>query len=58
MGDIAEAGDLDRLYAAVEARGRGLDVLFANAGLAVFAPLAQATDEDYEKNRSNRGEDA
>ena len=50
VGDIAEAGDLDRLYAAVEARGRGLDVLFANAGLAVFAPLAQATDEDYEKN--------
>lgn len=50
VGDIAVAADLDRLYEAVSARGKGLDVLFANAGLAVFAPLAEATDEQYEKN--------
>lgn len=50
VGDIAESADLDRLYEAVHARGRGLDVLFANAGTAAFAPLAQATQEDYEQN--------
>ncbi|MEV1026029.1 SDR family oxidoreductase [Streptomyces sp. NPDC050264] len=48
-GDIAEPADLDRLYDAVRARGRGLDVLFANAGSAAFAPLEQATEEQYEQ---------
>lgn len=50
MGDIAQPADLDRLYDAVRARGRGLDVLFANAGGAWFAPLERATDEHYERN--------
>ena len=49
-GDIAKAADLDRLYDAVRARGRGLDVLFANAGSGWFAPLEKATDEVYEQN--------
>jgi NAD(P)-dependent dehydrogenase (short-subunit alcohol dehydrogenase family) len=48
-GDIAQPSDLDRLYDAVRARGRGLDVLFANAGGAWFAPLEKATVEDYEQ---------
>lgn len=38
-GDIAEPADLDRLYDAVRARGKGLDVLFANAGTAGFGRL-------------------
>jgi NAD(P)-dependent dehydrogenase (short-subunit alcohol dehydrogenase family) len=50
VGDIAESADLDRLYAAVRDRGHGLDVLFANAGTAAFAPLAQATEDDYDRN--------
>lgn len=50
VGDIAEPADLDRLYAEVAARGRGLDVLFANAGVAALAPLADATDEDFQQN--------
>lgn len=50
VGDIAESADLDRLYEAVHQRGQGLDVLFANAGVAAFAPLADATDKDYETN--------
>ncbi|MGW4273287.1 SDR family NAD(P)-dependent oxidoreductase [Streptomyces seoulensis] len=48
-GDIAEPADLDRLYDAVRDRGRGLDVLFANAGLATLAPLAQATHEQFDQ---------
>ncbi len=38
-GDIAEPDDLDRLYEAVRARGKGLDVVFANAGIGGFARL-------------------
>ncbi|WNG88902.1 SDR family oxidoreductase [Mycobacterium sp. ITM-2016-00317] len=50
VGDIASAADLDRLYDAVRERGQGLDVLFANAGLAVIGPLTHATEQDYEQN--------
>ncbi|MET9295056.1 SDR family oxidoreductase [Streptomyces sp. NPDC003077] len=48
-GDIAEPADLDRLYDAIRDRGRGLDVLFANAGAATLAPLAQATEEQFDQ---------
>jgi NAD(P)-dependent dehydrogenase (short-subunit alcohol dehydrogenase family) len=50
VSDIAESADLDRLYHAVRAHGQGLDVLFANAGVAAFAPLAHATEEQFETN--------
>ncbi|MFF5673721.1 SDR family oxidoreductase [Streptomyces hygroscopicus] len=47
-GDIANPADLDRLYDAVRARGRGLDVVFANAATASLAALGQITEEDYD----------
>lgn len=50
VGDIASRADLDRLYDAVRGRGKGLDVLFANVGLAALGPLAEATEEDYDQN--------
>src|ERR1700739_4106056 len=37
-GDIANLSDLDRLYEVVATKGR-IDVVFANAGVAEFAPL-------------------
>jgi NAD(P)-dependent dehydrogenase (short-subunit alcohol dehydrogenase family) len=49
VGDVSDLADLDRLYAAVRARGRGLDVLFANAGTASFATLEQVTEEHFEE---------
>ncbi|MGW1319778.1 SDR family oxidoreductase [Streptomyces sp. NPDC002426] len=48
-GDISEPADLDRLYDAIRDRGRGLDVLFANAGMAALAPLEQATQEQFDQ---------
>lgn len=48
-GDIANLGDLDRLYDAVRTRGRGLDVLFANAAAASFATLPQITEEHFDE---------
>ncbi|MCC3280509.1 SDR family oxidoreductase [Arthrobacter sp. zg-Y40] len=43
LGDISSDSDLDDLFATVEAGGRGLDVLFANAGGGEFARLADLT---------------
>jgi NAD(P)-dependent dehydrogenase (short-subunit alcohol dehydrogenase family) len=40
--------DLDRLYEAVKAKGR-LDIVFANAGVAEFAPLDKITEEHFDK---------
>ncbi|MFL1900614.1 SDR family NAD(P)-dependent oxidoreductase [Streptomyces tauricus] len=48
-GDISDLADLDRLYDAVRARGRGLDVVFANAGTASFATLEQITEEHIDR---------
>ncbi len=47
-GDISNLADLDRLYDAVRARGRGLDVVFANAATASLVPLEQITQEDFD----------
>lgn len=45
-GDVTKQADLDRLYEAVAARGHGLDVLFANAGIATFATIDDLTESD------------
>ncbi|MFD6533826.1 SDR family oxidoreductase [Streptomyces sp. NPDC060184] len=44
----SDPADLDRLYAAVAADGRRIDVLFANAGGGEFAPLDQVTEEHFD----------
>lgn len=49
VGDIARPEDLDRLYAAVRARGRGLDVLVANAAVSTFVTLEQTTEEHVDQ---------
>ena len=47
-GDISVPADLDRLYDAVGARGRGLDVLFANAAAGGLLTLEQTTEEHFD----------
>src|SRR5437899_10172362 len=47
-GDVSRPADLDRLFAQIK-RGKGrLDVLFANAGVAKYAPLGALTEEFYD----------
>src|ERR1700742_3298962 len=47
-GDVANADDLDRLYARVGAAGKGLDVVVANAGSTRVARLGEITDDDLD----------
>ena len=41
QGDVAKLGDLDRLYDTVKATRGRVDIVFANAGAAEFAPLGK-----------------
>src|SRR6266700_1999089 len=47
-GDVANLGDLDRLFAQIEREKGKLDIVFANAGAAKFAPLGKITEEHYD----------
>ncbi|WNG83689.1 SDR family oxidoreductase [Mycobacterium sp. ITM-2016-00316] len=47
QGDISNPDDLDTLAAEIGARGKGLDVVFANAGGGDFAALPDVTLEHY-----------
>jgi NAD(P)-dependent dehydrogenase (short-subunit alcohol dehydrogenase family) len=48
QGDVSNLGDLDRLFAQIKREKGKLDVLFANAGVATFAPLGTITEELYD----------
>ena len=49
QGDVSNPSDLDRLYATVKKEKGQIDVLFANAGTGEFAPLAEITEEHFDK---------
>ena len=49
QGDVANLGDLDRLYENVNATGRRIDIVFANAGIAEFAALGDITEAHFDK---------
>lgn len=48
-GDVANLADLDKLYATVREQKGVLDILFANAGVGEFAPLALITEDHFDK---------
>ena len=49
QGDVAKPADLDRLYEQIRNEVGRVDVVFANAGGAMLAPLGSLTEEhiDY-----------
>src|SRR6202047_1486634 len=49
QGDVAKLADLDRLYDAVKAKTGRIDILFANAGVAELAPVAEITEEQFDR---------
>jgi NAD(P)-dependent dehydrogenase (short-subunit alcohol dehydrogenase family) len=48
QGDVSNLADLDRLYSQIKREKGTLDVLFANAGVAKYAPLGTITEELYD----------
>ena len=49
QGDVAKLSDLDRLYETVQAGGRRIDVVFANAGIGEFLSLGNITEDHFDK---------
>lgn len=47
-GDIADLGDLDRLFQTIKDEKGFIDILFANAGLGEFAPLGEITEAHFD----------
>jgi len=48
QGDVSNLGDLDRLFARIKREKGTLDIVFANAGAAKYAPLGEITEEFYD----------
>ena len=48
QGDVSNLGDLDRLFAQIKREKGKLDIVFANAGVAKFAPFGMITEEVYD----------
>jgi NAD(P)-dependent dehydrogenase (short-subunit alcohol dehydrogenase family) len=47
-GDVSNLDDLDRLFAQIKREKGRLDIVFANAGVAKYAPLGTITEEHYD----------
>ena len=48
QGDVSNLDDLDRLFAQIKREKGKLDIVFANAGVANYAPLRGITEEHYD----------
>lgn len=49
QSDVAKLGDIDKLYKAVQQKFGKIDVLFANAGVAKFAPFADSSEALFDE---------
>jgi NAD(P)-dependent dehydrogenase (short-subunit alcohol dehydrogenase family) len=47
--DTARLGDIDNLFATVKNEFGNIDVLFINAGIALFAPVENVTEEFFDR---------
>jgi len=47
-GDVSNLSDLDRLFAQIKREKGRLDIVFANAGVAKYAPFGTITEEFYD----------
>jgi NAD(P)-dependent dehydrogenase (short-subunit alcohol dehydrogenase family) len=48
-GDVSNLDDLDRLFAEIKRQKGKLDIVFANAGMAKYAPFGEITGDLYEQ---------
>jgi NAD(P)-dependent dehydrogenase (short-subunit alcohol dehydrogenase family) len=47
QGDVSNLADLDRLFAQIKKEKGKIDIVFANAGVAKYAPLGKITEDLY-----------
>ena len=47
-GDVSNLADLDRLFAQIKREKSKLDIVFANAGIAKYAPVGAITEELFD----------
>jgi NAD(P)-dependent dehydrogenase (short-subunit alcohol dehydrogenase family) len=57
QGDVSNLSDLDRLFAQIKREKDRLDIVFANAGVAKYAPIGKITEGLYDSifNTNVRG---
>jgi NAD(P)-dependent dehydrogenase (short-subunit alcohol dehydrogenase family) len=48
QGDVSNLSDLDRLFARIKREKGTLDIVFANAGVAKYAPIGEIPEELYD----------
>ncbi|MCU1307564.1 MAG: putative dehydrogenase like protein [Acidobacteriaceae bacterium] len=48
QGDVAKLDDLDRLFAQIKKEKGKLDIVFANAGIATYAPLGSIDEKHFD----------
>ena len=48
QGDVSNLVDLDRIFAQIKREKGKLDIVFANAGVAKYAPFGTITEEHYD----------
>ena len=48
QGDVAKPGDLDRVFERIKRDKGKLDIVFANAGIAKYAPLGTIDEEHFD----------
>src|SRR5258708_8522263 len=48
QGDVSNLVDLDHLFAQIKREKGKLDIVFANAGVAMYAPFGEITEELYD----------
>jgi NAD(P)-dependent dehydrogenase (short-subunit alcohol dehydrogenase family) len=49
-GDVSKLGDLDRLFAQIKREKGKLDIVFANAGIAKYAPFGTITEDSMTRS--------
>lgn len=48
QGDVSKLGDLDRLFERIKREKGTLDIVFANAGTAKYAPVGEITEDFFD----------
>src|SRR5262249_59804728 len=58
QGDVTKPEDLDRIYGQIGQEKGHVDIVFANAGVAGFAPIGSITQEPFGQSSGINVQDA